>query len=125
MCKCSSHSLTHHTPAYNKKNPTQFTFTSFTREQKHIPGSLWEQMSPAQTSDRLPQPMDRLKVGEVITAELHRRRNHSVSGGKGHRGCRGFTHYYFFFFSGSPFPLLKTLIESFFFNLQQINCEAI
>lgn len=45
-----------------KSTNTQVHIQELRKEGRSNPGSPWEQMSPAQTSDRLPQPAARLKV---------------------------------------------------------------
>lgn len=59
--------LTHHTPTLNKIHKQTGSHSGARKERKNNPQSPWEQMSPAQTSDRLPQPTARLKV--LCTAE--------------------------------------------------------
>lgn len=56
-------SSSRHTPAYNKIHKHTVSHSgAWKKERRNNPRFPWEQMSPAKTSDRLPQPTARLKV---------------------------------------------------------------
>lgn len=82
ICKCLfSRSLSLITPPHTiKSTNAQVHIQELGEERQNNPGSPWEQMSPAQTSDRLPQPTARLKVlcraegGHYCWPFLHRRK---------------------------------------------------
>lgn len=116
-------------PHIIKSTNKQVHIQELGKERKNNPQSPWEQMSPAQTSDRLPQPTARLKV--LCTAEGGHYcwpfcTGGNIGGSEEAAGLnKALTHFALLTFS--PFAKIQQVtfepkpLTRFFCNLQQIN----